>query len=69
MMTTWGMLVDVGGTPAAGRAGCKHHQLDPFACSKDILERLPTHPADWLGALLPDAWVETHPQARRKVAS
>jgi hypothetical protein len=32
-------------------------------------ERPPTHPADRLGELLPDAWLETHPQARRKVAS
>jgi hypothetical protein len=36
---------------------------------KDILERLPTHPADQLGELLPDAWLAAHPQARRKVAS
>jgi hypothetical protein len=32
-------------------------------------ERLPTHPADRIDELLPDAWLETHPQARRKVAS
>ena len=48
---------------------CKRHQIDPFAYLKDILERLPTHPADRLGELLPDAWIAAHPQARRKVAS
>jgi len=48
---------------------CKRHLIDPFAYLKDILERLPTHPADRLGKPLPDAWLETHPQARRKVAS
>jgi hypothetical protein len=32
-------------------------------------ERLPARPADRFGELLPDAWLETHPQARRKVAS
>jgi transposase len=48
---------------------CKRHQVDPFAYLKDILERLPTHAADRLGELLPDAWSQTHPQARRKVAS
>jgi hypothetical protein len=48
---------------------CKRHQVDPFAYLKDVLERLPTHPADRFGELLPDAWLETHPQARRNVAS
>ena len=48
---------------------CKRHQIDPFAYLKDVLERLPTHPADRLGELLPDAWLADHPQARRKVAS
>jgi hypothetical protein len=28
---------------------------------KDVLERLPTHPADPLGELLPDAWLADHP--------
>ncbi len=48
---------------------CKRHQIDPFAYLKDVLGRLPTHPADRLRELLPDAWLETHPQARRGVAS
>jgi transposase len=48
---------------------CKRHQIDPFAYLKDVLERLPTHPADRLGELLPDAWIALNPQARRKVAA
>jgi hypothetical protein len=46
---------------------CRRHQLDPFAYLKNILERLPAPPADRLGKLLPNAWLETHPQARRNV--
>jgi hypothetical protein len=48
---------------------CKRHRVDPFSYFNDLLERLPTHPVDRLGELLPDAWVAAHPQARRKVAS
>ena len=48
---------------------CKRHGVDPIAYFKDILGRLPTHPVDRLGELLPDAWVSAHAQARRKVAS
>ena len=48
---------------------CKRHHIDPFAYLKDILERLPTHPTDRLGELLPDAWVAANPDARRRVAS
>jgi hypothetical protein len=36
---------------------------------KDVLERLPTHPADPLGELLPDAWLADHPRDRRDFAS
>ena len=48
---------------------CKRHQIEPFAYLKDTLERLPAHPADRFGELLPDAWLETRPRARREVAS
>ena len=48
---------------------CKRHRVDPFAYLKDILERLPTHPADRLGELLPDAWIAAKPNAQRRVAS
>jgi hypothetical protein len=45
---------------------CKHHDIDPFAYLRDVLGRLPVHPVDRLGELLPDVWFEAHPQARRK---
>jgi hypothetical protein len=45
---------------------CKHHDIDPFAYLQDILRRLPSHPADQLDELLPDAWFASHPSARRK---
>jgi transposase len=48
---------------------CRRHLIDPFAYLKDILERLPTHPADRFGELLPDAWVAANPHARIKVAA
>jgi hypothetical protein len=50
-------------------ASCKRHQVDPFAYLKDVLERLPTHPATALSELLPDAWLEAHPGARLRAAS
>ena len=50
-------------------ASCKRHQVDPFPYIKDTLERLPTHPANRLGELLPDAWIAANPDARRRVAS
>jgi hypothetical protein len=43
--------------------------VDPFGHLKDILGRLPTHPADRLGDLLPDAWIAANPDARRTAAS
>jgi hypothetical protein len=48
---------------------CKRHQIDPLAYLKDILERLPTHPADQLGELLPYIWIGTNPHARVMIAS
>lgn len=29
---------------------------DPYACMKDVLERLPTHPASRITELLPHRW-------------
>jgi transposase len=66
------------GSDRGGRTGatlyslvgsCKRHEVDPFAYLKDVVERLPSHPVERLGELLPDAWIAGHPQARRKVAS
>jgi transposase len=47
---------------------CERHQMDPFACLKDLLERLPPQPTDQLGELLNDAWITMKPLARRRVA-
>jgi hypothetical protein len=48
---------------------CKHHDIDPFTYLQDVLRRLPAHPADQLGELLPDVWFASHPSARRKRAA
>ena len=48
---------------------CRRIGGDTFSYLKDVLERLPTHPADRLAELLPDAWFAAHRNARRKVAS
>jgi transposase len=50
-------------------SSCKRHHIDPFAYLKDVLERMPTHPAEQLADLLPDGWFVAHPHGRRKVAS
>ena len=47
----------------------RHHDIDPFAYLQDVLGRLPSLPADLLGALLPDAWFASHPAARRMSAA
>jgi transposase len=51
---------DQGGQTAAVlfsfTATCKHLGIDTFAYLRDVLERLPTHPADRLADLLPHRW-------------
>ncbi|MGO9920498.1 MAG: IS66 family transposase [Isosphaeraceae bacterium] len=48
---------------------CRRFGGDTFTYLKDVLERLPAHPADRLAELLPDAWFVAQRNARRKVAS
>ena len=48
---------------------CRHHGIDPFAYLQDVLRRLPSHPADQPGELLPDVWFASHSSARRKTAA
>ena len=61
--------VFIGGRTAAVwfsfTATCKHLGIDSFAYLRDVLERLPTHPADRLGELLPHRWLaaRTAPKA------
>jgi transposase len=38
-------------------ATCKHLGIDAFAYLRDVLERLPTHPAERLEELLPHRWL------------
>ena len=59
--TNWLFLgSDEGGRTAAVlfsfTATCKHLGIDAFAYLRDVLERLPTHPAERLEDLLPNRW-------------
>ena len=51
---------DVGGQRAATLysllASCRRHNVDSFAYLRDLLQRLPTHPAERLDELTPLAW-------------
>jgi transposase len=59
------------GNPKAGETAaklftltktCNRHHIDPFAYLQDVYARLPTMSRDELPALLPDRWLEEHPQ-------
>jgi transposase len=41
---------------------CNRLHIDPFAYLRDVYARLPTTPADELPSLLPDRWLQEHPQ-------
>ena len=41
---------------------CNRHRVDPLAYLKDIYVRLPTTPPDELPLLLPDRWIQEHPE-------
>lgn len=45
-------------------ATCKRLRIDPFAYLRDVFRRLPSASEDELPQLLPDRWVEQHPQHR-----
>jgi transposase len=47
-------------------ATCKAQQVEPWAYLYDILARLPNLPEDQLPDLLPDVWLQSHPDARRR---
>jgi transposase len=59
---------DVGGETAAVlytfTQTCQALGVEPWRYLRDVLERLPSHPAERLGELLPDEWA----QAQRRVA-
>jgi hypothetical protein len=48
---------------------CRHHDIDPLAYLRAVLDRVPAQSLDRLGELLPDAGFPTHPRARRKAAA
>jgi transposase len=41
---------------------CNRHRIDPYAYLQDVYARLPTTSQDELELLLPDRWIEDHPQ-------
>ena len=41
---------------------CNRHHIDPFAYLQDVYARLPTTSPVELPSLLPDRWIEDHPQ-------
>ena len=38
---------------------CKQHQIDPFEYLREVLARLPDHPADRLAELVPHRWAQS----------
>jgi transposase len=38
---------------------CKRHQIDPFEYLRDVLTRIPSHPADRLAELVPHRWAQS----------
>ncbi len=47
-------------------ASAKAHHVEPFLYVRDLLETFASEDKPALDTLLPDAWLSTHPQARRK---
>src|SRR5947208_15957763 len=43
---------------------CRRLHMDSFQYLRDVFTRLPGLPADRLDELLPNRWLETHPEAR-----
>lgn len=47
-------------------ASAKRHELEPFPYLRDVLSRINQCPAERLGELLPDTWLQQHPSAQRR---
>lgn len=47
-------------------ASAKANQVEPFAYVRDLLVQLSANRPDDLSELLPDQWLQTHPEARRR---
>ena len=61
------------GNPQAGETAailftltksCNRHRVDPLAYLRDVYTRSPAMPASELGSLLPDRWIQEHPEHR-----
>jgi transposase len=48
---------------------CRRHGIDAFAYLRDVLRRLPTHPAERLSDLLPDRWAAAQPSSTAEPSS
>lgn len=47
-------------------ASAKANQVEPFAYVRDLLVRFSDKPSEALSDLLPDQWLKTHPESRRR---
>jgi len=47
---------------------CQRLGVEPWAYLRDVLERLPSHPPERLGELLPDKWARAQPGAAESAA-
>ncbi len=43
---------------------CNRHRIDPYAYLRDVYARLPVMPESALATLLPDHWIQEHPEHR-----
>jgi hypothetical protein len=48
---------------------CRRHAVDPFAYLRDVLERISTHPAKDMAALLPPNWKKAQEALQRQRAA
>jgi len=47
-------------------ASAKSNQVEPFVYVRDVLVQFSGKPPNDLSKLLPDVWLKTHPEARRR---
>lgn len=41
---------------------CNRHRINPYAYLRDVYERLPMTSESQLQTLLPDSWIQEHPE-------
>jgi hypothetical protein len=47
-------------------ASAKSNQVEPYAYVRDLLLQISGAPPNDLSVLLPDHWLQAHPEARRR---